>query len=121
LATSTARRTSESRPRRPQQRRDDVVGRRRDRDDAQLALAGPDRLGDRPAALLERPDDVRGVPRERLAGGARPDPAADALAERGADLGRRGVKRRRHRRLPDDELVGRRPHRAGAHERQERP
>ena len=93
---------------------DEGLGRRRDGGDPQHAIARGDRLAGRLTALLQKPDDVGGVRRERVARGRRAHAPAVALQQRRAHLARQRRDRRRDRRLGDDELVGGLRHRPGA-------
>ena len=72
------------------------------------------------AALLEQPEHVRRVGRERRARAGRPQPAAVALEQLRADLALERGDRRRHRRLRDEQLLGGGRHRAAAHHADER-
>ena len=71
--------------------------------------------------LLEQPGDGAAVVGVHLSGGRDAQPPALAREQVGSELARQLADRGRHRRFGHVQLGRRRPHRAGAHHRQEGP
>jgi hypothetical protein len=105
---------------RADQRRHEMVAGRRDRADPQRRAAALGRLARRPLALLEQPQHVRRIRRERRAPIRRPQTAPVTLDQLDAHLALQRRDRRGNRRLRDEQLVGGSGHRPAAHHGQER-